>query len=781
MKAHRLSTFLAIAIASTPVVTLSAAKHVTKHFGKNTPFQIVDLPDGPVKAKLNALAATKQKNALAWLHKINFTDDDLTYIKIDDEGGVLYSDTFLPAPLASAPQQAMVFSTTDTFTLHSKPGATKIIYLDFDGHVISGTAWNSTVSSYNAKAFDTDGNLTAFSATELGQIAEVWHRIAEDYAPFNVDVTTELPATFGSTVARILITSNVDANNVQMPAFGSGGVAYVGVWGASNYNYYSPALVYYNALGGGFAPYVAEAASHEMGHNLGLSHDGFNDGTTSLGYYAGNGTGFVSWAPIMGVGYYNNVTQWSIGEYAFATQTQDDIGIITSSLTLRPDDHSNTQLNATPLLLSTTGQINATNPETDPHNTSPSNKGIIESRTDVDYFSFNAGAGPLQITISPAWAAFQRADKKGANLDIQATLYDQAGTQIAQIDPLDDTNAVISATIVSDGQYYLAVSGVSNNVTPYSDYGSLGKYFISGSVTPSNMLPDTTAPTPNPMAWDVLPNAGTSTNSIGMTATPATDAGGGVQYLFACVSGSQGCVNSNWQTSNQYTATGLAANTTYNYQVKAKDASGNETGYSITAAATTAAVPADTTAPTPSPMTWLTKPAAASSSSISMKATVATDNSGTAVQYMFVCTTGGTGCVNSSWQASNLYSASGLAVATAYTFQVKARDISGNETALSASASATTKNAIPLAPANLSGVRKTTTSTALSWNKVSNASSYEVWRCTVVGTTCNYGTKRYASVTTNAYSGTAPTGVVRYKVNAANSLGKSGYSNEVSL
>jgi Metallo-peptidase family M12B Reprolysin-like len=783
MKPHRLPTLLAIAIISVPAVSLSATKHVTKHYGSNAPFKITDLPEGLVKAKLTGLAAAKQQIALNWLHKMNFTDDDLKYIKVDDNGAVLYADSFLPASGATAPvQMATTISTTDAFTLHSKPGATKIIYLDFDGHVITGTAWNSTVSTYNAKAFDTDSNIAAFGPTELSQIAEIWHRIAEDYAPFNVDVTTELPASFGPTVGRILITNNVDANGVQMPAFGAGGVAYVGVWGASNYSYYSPALVYYNALGGGFAPYVSEAASHEMGHNLGLSHDGFNDGTTSLGYYAGNGIGFVSWAPIMGVGYYNNVTQWSQGEYAFATQTQDDIGIIAGSLTLRTDDHGNTLAGATPLLVSATGQITSTNPETDPHNTGSSNKGIIESRTDVDYFSFNAGVGPLQITINPAWAAFQRADKRGANLDIQATLYDQAGTQIAQTDPVDDTTATISASITTDGQYYLVISGVGNSVAPYSDYGSLGEYFINGAVTPSNIVPDTTAPTPNPMAWDVLPNAGTNTNSISMTATPATDEGGGdVQYLFACVSGSQGCINSNWQTSNQYTATGLAAGTTYNYQVKAKDASGNETDYSNTATATTAAAPADAIAPTPNPMTWSVKPAAVSSSSIRMKATVAKDNSGIAVQYMFVCTTSGTSCTNSNWQTSNQYTASGLAVATAYTFQVKARDTSGNETTLSANASATTKNAIPLTPTNLSGIRKTTTSVALTWNKVNNASSYEVWRCTVVGTTCNYGSKRYASVTTNAYSGSAPTGTVRYKVNAANSLGKSGYSNELSL
>jgi serralysin len=46
--------------------------------------------------------------------------------------------------------------------------------------------------------------------------------------------------------------------------------------------------------------YTAEAISHEVGHTLGLSHDGRI--TPSEGYYAGHGSGDTGWAPIMGVG-----------------------------------------------------------------------------------------------------------------------------------------------------------------------------------------------------------------------------------------------------------------------------------------------------------------------------------------------------------------------------------------------------------------------------------------------------------------------------------------------
>jgi len=43
-------------------------------------------------------------------------------------------------------------------------------------------------------AFSLDSDLTTFSAAEQTVIQQVWRRVSEDYAPFNVDVTTQLPA-----------------------------------------------------------------------------------------------------------------------------------------------------------------------------------------------------------------------------------------------------------------------------------------------------------------------------------------------------------------------------------------------------------------------------------------------------------------------------------------------------------------------------------------------------------------------------------------------------------
>jgi len=476
--------FSVVAIALLP---LAAVGKNVQHFGLGMPvaLQISDLPESKLRTKLNMLSSIAQQKALKTLRKLSFTDQDLQYLQVDNNGGILFVDSFLPptqpiTKVFSQIEKPTLISASDAFSLHSRPGAKKIIYLDFTGMDITGTAWNdqNKVPAFNAQAYDTDGSPDTFSSDELNGIADIWHRVAEDYMPFNVDVTTKEPKIFGPTVGRILITKNVDKNGVLMPSSTAGGVAYVGVWGQSIYTYASPALVYFNNLGAGASHFVAEAASHEMGHNLGLSHDG----TSSVGFYAGIGSGFISWAPIMGASYYTNITQWSKGEYPDANQKEDDIAIIKANLGYSADDHGNTLVAATPLVIDGNGNISATTVETDPLNADKSNKGVIGKSSDVDYFSFAVGAGPANITVTPAWDAFYNSKYRGANLDIQARLYRWDGKLLQISDPLADTKAVLSKTLAA-GQYYLAIKGVGNTLTPYSKYGSLGQYFIRGIVT----------------------------------------------------------------------------------------------------------------------------------------------------------------------------------------------------------------------------------------------------------------------------------------------------------
>ncbi len=101
--------------------------------------------------------------------------------------------------------------------------------------------------------------------------------------------------------------------------------------------------------------------------------------------------------------------------------------------------------------------------------------------------------------------------------------------------------------------------------------------------------PDNTPPTPNPMTWQTAPYA-TSTTSVSMTASTATDAGG-VQYYFANLSVSGH--DSGWQSGATFVDGGLTPGASYIYTVKARDVSpwANETGWSQQAAATLPEVP----------------------------------------------------------------------------------------------------------------------------------------------------------------------------------------------
>ncbi|NNE05765.1 MAG: hypothetical protein HKN15_08595 [Xanthomonadales bacterium] len=471
---------------------------------------------------------------------------------------------------------------TEIFKLHSRPGSSNVLYLDFDGHIITGTRWNSGHSSstgidphpalpYDPSNNDSPDNVANFTALELDNIGEIWHRMAEDFAPYDIDITTEEPASFTSTTGRVLFTHDVDFNGNNMPAFGAGGVAWINVFGTGNYvSLYSPALVYYTNVSGGAPGNNAEAGSHEFGHNISLGHDGISGGAT---YYGGHGSGFIRWGPIMGGSYGDHVSQWSQGEYTNANNTEDDVAIIAGDLGFVSDDHGNTSGAATELVVAGTGDILVSSPETDPHNLMPENKGVINSRTDVDWFYVDVAAGDINLVATPAWHSFCCNGHRGANLDIEMTLYDSALVQQDYSQPADDTFASVSLVAAPAGRYYIRIDGVGS--ANYTDYNSMGMYFIEGTVEPVD--PDITKPSPDPMTFAIAP-AATGPFSIEMTATTATDDSGFVEYQFQCTSSAGGgCSTSPWQSSTYYEATGLDSSTQYSYVVRARDSSLNTT------------------------------------------------------------------------------------------------------------------------------------------------------------------------------------------------------------
>ncbi|MEO8696746.1 MAG: PxKF domain-containing protein [Acidimicrobiales bacterium] len=96
-----------------------------------------------------------------------------------------------PEASAALAAEAAAYSDAETFTLHSLPSSTRTIYLDFDG--ASRPRRDGSIETMLPFDLGLDGTVDGFSSDELAAIREVWVRVAEYYAAFDVDVTTEDP------------------------------------------------------------------------------------------------------------------------------------------------------------------------------------------------------------------------------------------------------------------------------------------------------------------------------------------------------------------------------------------------------------------------------------------------------------------------------------------------------------------------------------------------------------------------------------------------------------
>jgi hypothetical protein len=652
------------------------------------------------------------------LKQIFLNDNDLW---LDDAENLLFLCTFetieaeIPPESADSAIPTGPFPLEQTFQLHSLAGASKIIYLDFDGHVTSGTIWNSNFNGSSdiiSVPYDFDGNTGFFSDAEKSRIQKVWARVAEDFAMYNIDGD----ANYG---IRVVISPSSSWYG------NAGGVAYIGSfdWGSD-----TPTFVFSNKLGNGNEKYVAEATSHETGHTLGLIHDGTTSGTT---YYSGHG----NWAPIMGVGYYKSITQWSKGEYAGANNSEDDLAVmLNNGASYRQDDHGDWIDNATWI---SGDSLDAS--------------GIIERTEDMDVFGFQTEAGDISITVEPA--------NLGPNLDILMQVLDDGGNIINEDEPYNILPASLNISVPA-GTYYILIDGVGTGDpnTGYSDYSSIGQYFISGTLAPPQFPPAA------PADLSAIPISESQIN-LSWTDNSTNENGFSIERS---PNGDDSWAEINFTAANMtsYSDTGLSHETPYHYRVSAYNVVGSS-GHSNNASATTFDIPPAS----PSNLS-------ATSVSSSQIDLVWSDNSNNENGFIIQRSPNG----DTGWEeiatviGSNSYNDTGLSSGTTNFYRVAAYNDNGTSK-FSNSDSATTLEVLPESPTNLSAIASSSTQIDLSWQDTSsNEAGFKVERSpdglewTEIAALPNDSTNFSDTLVS---SGTT----YYYRVFSHNSAGASGYSN----
>jgi hypothetical protein len=305
------------------------------------------------------------------------------------------------------------------------------IYLDFDGHFVTNTYWN------------TNGDIHAAPANLVSsEIEKIKHRVSEDFAPFNVTITTN-EAVYNQTNPhkriRVVVTETWQWYGI------AGGVAFPNSfqWGNNTPCFVFSTLLSYNEK------WIAEAISHEVGHTLSLQHqaDFGNNCSLLTEFNSGAGSGDLGWAPIMGSSYLKNVTTWHKGKTTNGCNSvQDEVAILTAILGKKQDEDDATHKEVTAQFA----------------------EGVINSSNDVDRFHIDLKE---DATVIASPSCIEKCE--GANLGLQFKVYRKNGSLVTTV---NDPSSLTASTRLPKGKYIIEVE---TEATPYQDrYGMLGKYHL---------------------------------------------------------------------------------------------------------------------------------------------------------------------------------------------------------------------------------------------------------------------------------------------------------------
>jgi titin len=333
---------------------------------------------------------------------------------------------------------------------------------------------------------------------------------------------------------------------------------------------------------------------------------------------------------------------------------------------------------------------------------------------------------------------------------------------------------------VSSGFAQIAI--VAANVTSYGDSGlaagttyyyRVRAYNTGGDSGYSNTASATTsAPAGPPAAPTSLTASAVSTSQINLAWADNSTNESGFKVERSLTASSSGFAQIATVGANvtSYSDSGLSANTTYYYRVRAYNA-GGDSGYSNTAAVRTLA-------PLPAAPSSLTA-TAVSISQINLAWTDnSTDESGFKIERSLAG--GAFGQIATVGANVTTYSDTGLAMGTAYYYRMRSYNANGSS-AYSNIALTCTLETAPAAPSSLTASTVSTSEINLSWmDNASNEDGFYVERSLSVTSGFAEIAALGANVRTYGDAGLAAGTTYYYRVRAHNSGGCSAYSNTAS-